>query len=236
MMHQYLRENYLNSGLVDKREDMGGWSSISSLPERDGGPVDRSRVVSGGAIAPLAYVSLITTTQYHEEGPSEGPVQEGVEKGVKARVNIAKPQPGGPHLPGHTVVDEGVHHIGDEEGGPAETEAAHDDSQGLGSLGLYAHATGALLLGAEVVMGGRRVVGGACPLQRADLPRVAHGGDVDALVGQHHEAQGNVEGHGGADESMWTVHHEYTAGLVAAAAELPLLNLETDSMQRESNQ
>lgn len=157
-------------------------------------------------VAALPCVPLISTAEDDQEGPPKGPVQEGVEEGVQARVDVAEPQPRRPQLPGHRVLDERVHHVGDEERCPAKAETAHDDRQRLGCLGLHSHATvvhGRLLCGGgrccpeavvlqRVRRGGQlhRVCGRrprdwrrASPLQRFDLAHVGHGGHIDALVG-----------------------------------------------------
>lgn len=73
-------------------------------------------------------VAFIITAENDEEGTSERLIQEGIEKGVQPWIDVAKPEEGSPHLLGDSVVYERVHDIGDKEGGPAETEAAHDDA------------------------------------------------------------------------------------------------------------
>lgn len=75
-----------------------------------------------------SFVALIITAEDDEEGTSERLIQEGIEKRVQPRIDIAKPEESSPHLLGDSVVYERVHNIGDKEGGPAETEAAHDDT------------------------------------------------------------------------------------------------------------
>lgn len=69
------------------------------------------------------------------------------------------------------------------------------------------------------------VGGGPCALQHPDLPGVLPGCDVDAVVGQHHQEEGNVEGHHGAGNGVWLVDHENAVGGVGSLVELPLLNL-----------
>lgn len=92
------------------------------------------------AAAGVAAGAVVAAAQDEQEGPAEGPVQEGVQEGVEARVDVAQPQPGRPQLPRHRVVQERVQHIGEKERRPAGTEAAHDDGQSLGRLGLQAQA------------------------------------------------------------------------------------------------
>lgn len=157
-------------------------------------------------VAPLSCVALISTAEDDQERPPKGPVQKGVEEGVQPRVNVAEPQPCCPQLPGHRVVDERVHNIGDEEWSPTQAETAHDDRQRLCCLGLNSHAT----VGHGRLLGGRgrccsqaivrQRVGGcgqlhrdcgsragdrsrASPLQCLDLTHVGHGSHIDALVG-----------------------------------------------------
>lgn len=163
-------------------------------------------------VAPLPSVPLIPAAEDHQERPPKGAVQKGVQEGVQPRVNVPEPQPGRPQLPGHGVMDERVHHVGDEERRPAQAETAHYDRQRLCRLRLDAHAAvgyGSLLRGRGAHRCPEAVVlqwirgsgrpdnddgsgpgdgGGAGPLESLDLPHVGHGGDVDALVGQDHEA------------------------------------------------
>lgn len=105
----------------------------------------------GGARDSLAQnggssVALIITAEDDEKGTSKGLIQEGVEKGVQSRIDIAEPEESGPHLPGDSVVYEGIHNISDKEWSPAEAEATHDDAQGLGCFGLGPHAMSAMLV------------------------------------------------------------------------------------------
>ena len=92
-------------------------------------------------------VALIITAEDDEEGTSKRLIQEGVEKGVQPRIDVAEPEESGPHLPGNSVVYEWIHNIGDKEWSPAEAETAHDDAQGLGGFGLCPHAMSAVLVG-----------------------------------------------------------------------------------------
>lgn len=103
-----------------------------TVPERNGGSVDRLRVLSARTKAPLPGIALISTAQYHKEGSPKSPVQKSIEERVQARVDVAQPEPGRPDLQWHAVIDEGVHHVGDEKGCPAQTEAAHDYGQRFG--------------------------------------------------------------------------------------------------------
>lgn len=66
---------------------------------------------------------------------------------------------------------------------------------------------------------------GPCALQHPDLPGVLPGGDVDAIIGQHHQQEGKVEGHHRAGNGIWLVDHEYAVRGVGSLVELPLLNL-----------
>lgn len=166
-------------------------------------------------------VSLITTAQDDEEGTSERLVQEGVEERVQPWIDVAQPQESCPQLPRHRVVYERVHYVCDKEGGPAQAEAPHDDAQGLGSFGLSLHAVRAVLV--RVVL--PAISGGPCTLEHPDLAGVLPGCDVDAVVGQHHQEEGNVEGHHGAGNGVWLVDHEYAVSGVGSLVELPLLNL-----------
>lgn len=128
-------------------------------------------------------VALVSAAENDEEGTTEGLVEEGVEDGVEHGVDVAQPEAGRPQLLRNTVVYERVHHVRDEERGPAQAEAAHDDTQSLGRLGLSSHAVVALVVCAVCV---------SCssgPLQHADLPGVCPCRDVDALVRQHHQDQ-----------------------------------------------
>lgn len=167
-------------------------------------------------------VSLITTAEDDEEGTSERLVQEGVEKRVQPWIDVAQPQESRPQLSWHRVVYERVHYVCDKEGSPAQAEAPHDDAQGLGSFGLSLHAVCAVLV--RVVL--PAVGGGPCALQHLDLAGMLPGRDVDAVVGQHHQEEGNVEGHHGAGNGIWLVDHEYAVSGIGSLVELPLLNLE----------
>lgn len=69
------------------------------------------------------------------------------------------------------------------------------------------------------------VSGGPRALQHPDLVGMLPGGDVDAVVGQHHQEEGNVEGHHRAGNGVWLVDHEYAVGGVGSLVELPLLDL-----------
>lgn len=69
------------------------------------------------------------------------------------------------------------------------------------------------------------VGGGPRALQHPDLAGMLPGRDVDAVVGQHHQEEGNVEGHHGAGNGVWLVDHEYAVSSVGSLVELPLLNL-----------
>lgn len=93
----------------------------------------------------------ISTAQDHKEGSPKSSVQKSIQERIQARVDVTQPEPCGPHLPGYTVIDEGIHHVGDEEGSPTQTEAAHDDSQRLGRLGFILNATGAVLIVVGVI-------------------------------------------------------------------------------------
>ena len=90
------------------------------------------------------------------EGYSEIGAVEGVDEGIDGRVEPAQPR--------QVVHDERVHlgagdegreEVADEEGQPAGDEAAHDDAERLGRLGLAAEG-GDARRGLEVE-GGRRV-------------------------------------------------------------------------------
>lgn len=169
-------------------------------------------------------VSLITTAQDDEEGTSERLVQEGIEEGVQPWIDVAQPQESCPQLPRHRIVYERVHYVCDKEGGPAQAEAPHDDAQGLGSFGLGLHAMRAVLV--RLVPAVSR---GPCALQHPDLPGVLPGGDVDAIIGQHHQQEGKVEGHHRAGNGIWLVDHEYAVRGVGSLVELPLLNQINDA-------
>ena len=105
-------------------------------------------------------VAFIITAEDDEEGTSKRLIQEGVEKGVQPRIDVAKPEESGPHLPGNSIVYEWIHNIGDKEWSPAKAEAAHDDAQSLGCFGLCPHAVSAVLVcGLEPAL-----CGGPCPL------------------------------------------------------------------------
>lgn len=183
------------------------------------------RPEDGGPAVPLP-----PTTQDDEEGTAEGLVEEGVEDGVQHGVDVAQPQAGRPQLLRHRVVDERVHHVGDEERRPAQAEAAHDDAQSLGRLGFRSHAVVPLVVGRVRRRRARRAGARAAgSLQHADLQCVGARGDVDPLVGQHHEDQGDVEGHHGAGEGVRLVDHEHAGGGVVALAVAPLLNLTEDT-------
>lgn len=168
-------------------------------------------------------VPLSPTAQDDEEGTAEGLVEEGVEDGVQHGVDVAQPQTGGPQLVRHPVVYKRVHHVGDEERRPAKAEAAHDDAESLCRLRLCPHAVVALMVGRVGAPGAPRA------LQHADLQGVGPRRDVDPLVGQHHQHQGDVEGHQGAGERVWLVDHEDTGGGVAAPAVAPLLDLTSNT-------
>lgn len=176
------------------------------------GRAGRSRAQDG-----RSAVALVSTAENDEEGTTKGLVEEGVEDGVEHGVDVAQPEAGCPQLLRNTVVYEGVHHVRDEERGPAQAEAAHDDAQSLGCLGLGAHAVVALVVRAV------RVPRSSSPLQHADLSSVCPRRDVDALVRQHHQDQRYVEGHDRAGQCIWLVHHKHTHRGVAR--ELPLLYL-----------
>lgn len=105
-------------------------------------------------------VAFIITAQDDKEGTSKRLIQEGVEKGVQPRIYIAKPEKSSPQLPRDGVVYERIHDVGDEEGSPAEAEAAHDDAQGLGRFGLRPHPVSAVLVGRL----GPALSRGTCPL------------------------------------------------------------------------
>ena len=203
-------------------------SDSGNLLENVSGSVDlrrgagRGRAQDGGPAVPLPPAA-----QDDEEGTAEGLVEEGVEDGVQHGVDVAQPQAGGPQLAGHGVVYKGVHHVGDEERRPAEAEAAHDDAQGLCRLGFSSHAVVPLMVG--------RVPRPPRPLQHADLQGVCPGRDVDPLVGQHHEDQGDVEGHHRAGEGVRLVDHEDAGRGVAGVAVAPLLNLTTQRTVRWFN-
>lgn len=70
-----------------------------------------------------------------------------------------------------------------------------------------------------------RLLGVPSPLQQADLPRVRPRRHVDAVVGQHHQQEGDVKGHHGAGDGVGLVHHEDAVGGVGGLVELPLLDL-----------
>lgn len=161
----------------------------------------------------------MSAAENDEEGTTEGFVEEGIKDGVEHGVDVAQPQAGSPQLLGHCVVYEGVHHVGDEERSPTEAKAAHDDAQSLGCLGLSAHAVVALVV--RAVRGG--VPRSTCPLQDTNLSGVLPRRHINALIGQDHQTQRDVEGHHGAGERIWFVHHEHTHRGVAA--ELPCLYL-----------
>lgn len=202
-------------------------------------------------VAPLTSISFVSAAENHQKGPSKSPVQEGVQEGVQSWVNVPQPQPGCPQLPGHWVVNEGVYNIGDEKRCPAQAEAAHDHCQCFCCLSLDAHPT--VCYGRVIWWGGahrrpeavvlQRVRGRgashsdhwicasdrsrASPLKCLNLPHVSHGGDVNALVGQDHEGQRDVEGHGGADQGVRPVDQKHTACVVGASSRCsPLFNLE----------
>lgn len=166
-------------------------------------------------------VPLPPTAQDDEEGTAEGLVEEGVEDGVQHGVDVAQPEAGHPQLVWHCVVYKGVHHIGHEERRPAETETPHNDAQSLCCLSFRSHAVIALIFSRVRAAG----TSSSCPLQHADLQGVCTGRDIDPLVGQHHEDQGDVEGHHRAGEGVWLVDHEDTGCGVAALVVAPLLNL-----------
>lgn len=69
------------------------------------------------------------------------------------------------------------------------------------------------------------VGGGPRALQHPDLSGVLPGRDIDAVVGQHHQEEGNVKGHHGAGNGVWLVDHEDAVSGVGSLVELPLLNL-----------
>lgn len=69
------------------------------------------------------------------------------------------------------------------------------------------------------------LLGVPSPLQQADLPRVRPRRHVDAVVGQHHQQEGDVKGHHGAGDGVGLVHHEDAVGGVGGLVELPLLDL-----------
>lgn len=183
------------------------------------GSVDlRGRARSAGRQDGRPAVPLPPAAQDDEEGTAEGLVEEGVEDGVEHGVDVAQPQAGRPQFVRHRVVYKGIHHVGDEERRPAEAETSHNDAQSLCRFRLCSHAVVALVV--------RRVGrAGPRPLQHADLQGVGPGRDVDPLVGQHHEDQGDVEGHHGAGEGVRLVDHEDAGSGVAALAVAPLLNL-----------
>lgn len=199
-------------GAVDLRGCAGG------ARRQDGGPA----------------VPLSPTAQYDEEGTAEGLVEEGVEDGVQHGVDVAQPETGGPQLVRHPVVYKRIHHVGDEERRPTEAEASHDDAESLCRLCLCSHPVVALMV-CRVGAHPRRPrgPGSSRPLQHADLQGVGPSCDVDPLVGQHHQHQGDVEGHQGAGEGVWLVDHEDTGGGVAAPAVAPLLDL-TPKIDTES--
>lgn len=172
-----------------------------------------SRCKDGGT-----SVALVATAEDDEEGTAEGLVEEGIEDGVEHGVDVAQPQACCPQLLGHCVVYERVHHIGDEEWSPAQAKAAHDDAQSLCCLGLSAHAVVALVFSTL-----RPRACATCPLQHADLTGVLTCRYIDALVGEHHQTQWDVEGHHRAGECIWLVHHEHAYRGVAT--ELPCLYL-----------
>lgn len=159
-------------------------------------------------------VALVAAAKDDEEGTAEGLVEEGIEDGVKHGVDVAQPQACCPQLFGHCVVYERVHHVGDEEWSPAQAKAAHNDAQSLCCFCLSAHAVVPLVL--STLRAGDCVT---CPLQHADLTGVFTCRYIDALVGEHHQTQWDVEGHHRAGESIWLVHHEHTHRGVAT--ELP---------------
>ena len=168
---------------------------------------------------PPGAVTLSPTAEDDEEGTAEGLVQEGIENGIKHGVNVAQPQACCPQLARHCVVYKGVHHVGDKKRGPAQAETAHDDAQSLGRLGLCTHAVVALVVGA-VCRGGPR------PLQHTDLACVLPCSHIDALVGQHHQPQWDVEGHHGTRQSVGLIDHEDTRRRVGCiTADLPFLYL-----------
>lgn len=156
-------------------------------------------------------VALVSAAEDYKEGTAEGLVEEGVEDWVEHGVDVAQPQACCPQLLGHCVVYERVHYVGDEEWSPAQAKAAHDDAQSLCCLGLSAHAMVTLVL-STLWAGGCPT----CPLQHADLTGMLARSYVDALVGEHHQTQWDVEGHHRAGECIWLVHHEHTHGGVAA--------------------
>lgn len=112
------------------------------------GAVDLRGCAGGGGRAQdgRPAVALPPAAQDDEEGTAEGLVEEGIEDGVEHGVDVAQPQAGHPQLLWHRVVDERVHHVGDEERRPAQAEAAHDDAQSLGRLGLCPHAVVPLMV------------------------------------------------------------------------------------------
>lgn len=166
----------------------------------------------GTSVAPVA------TAEDDEEGTAEGLVEEGIEDGVEHGVDVAQPQARSPQLLGHCVVYERVHHIGDEEWSPAQAKAAHYDAQSLCCLGLSAHMVIALVFRTL-----RSRARATRPLQHADLTGMFTCCYIDALVGEHHQTQWDVEGHHRAGERIWLVHHEHAH--CGVATELPLLYL-----------
>lgn len=58
--------------------------------------------------------------------------------------------------------------------------------------------------------GGQWCHGSPGPLEGADLPCMLTRRHIDALVGQHHQAQRNIEGHHRAGDGVGLVHHEDT--------------------------
>lgn len=162
-----------------------------TVPERNGCSVYSCRASSARAKAPLAGIAHVPTAQDHEEGSAKSPVQKGIEEWVQARVNVSQPQPCGPHLPRHAVLDERVQHVSDEEWCPAQAEAAHNDCQRLGRFGLDLHAAGAGVFVTVV----RGYGSGSGTPQYPDLPSMLHSCHIDALVGEDHQAQRHVEGH-----------------------------------------
>lgn len=149
MMHGCLTRNltlptFLHSSLFSQNSFLKAQSVQEGLtvPERNGGSVDRLWVSSARTKVPLH----IPTAQDPQEGSPKSPVQKSIQEWIQARVDVTQPEPSGPHLPGHAVINEGIHHVGNEEGRPAQTEAAHNDSQRLGRLGFILNAIGARLI------------------------------------------------------------------------------------------
>ena len=152
-------------------------------------------------IVPDAFAHL--AVQQAAEGVVEVTVEEEVEHGVHHGIDVAQPQRHHPGNVGDAVAHDGVDDVHDEEGEPAHAEAAHDDAQRLGRLGLVVE-----LLAFAVA----HVVVVARLLQRADLVRLLVGRQVDLHVAHAHEDDGDVEGDERADDGEGDIDNEDADG------------------------